>query len=794
MRLPRLLDWLRPKNLFGKYVLSFVGLVIFVLASSGAIETYFIYRETVNSLVRTQSEKADGAASWIEQFLSDLERTISWATRASSNTIDLRRGDYQQLLRTTPAVAELFLLDGSGREQLRVSRDRAIAGSNADYSKSPVFSGAASSQSWFGPPYFENRVPYMTIAIPHAGRNGGVTVAEVDLRFLSDFVNGIQAGKEAETLVVSREGKLIARSNMPVTQTRSLAAGPQIGQDLSELPQIKALRTGESGADVGKAFNGHAVLFASAQIPSLHAAVFVEQPRRLAFYPVYEVLLRLLTLFILGVVLSVLAGMVLARRMTVPIQALKTGAERLGAGDFSHSIEVKTGDEIEVLADEFNQMGRQLRDSYTALERKVEERTRDLAQTVGELRALEEIGRAVASSLDLRHVLATIVTRAVELARADGGAIYSFDEKQHRFQLAEAHGLDPAFTETVRHRPVGDVETPMGEAARRREPIVVADLAKLQNFPLREPILAAGFSSLLVVPLVGVEGVLGALVVFRGAAGGFSENTVGLMQIFADQSVLAMHNARLFNQVEEKGRQLAVVSEHKSQFFANMSHELRTPLNAVLGYSELLADGLYGDIPERAKQILERIQINGTHLLGLINDVLDLSKIEAGELALSLEDYSLRNVIDTVVASAGSLAESKGLALVSDVSSDLPKGLGDERRLTQVVLNLVSNAIKFTDQGSVAVSASTANGMFEVAIKDTGPGIAPEDQTRIFEAFQQVDNSNTRKKGGTGLGLSISRRLVQMHGGTIEVESTVGVGSTFSVRLPIRVAEQREAA
>jgi signal transduction histidine kinase len=258
--------------------------------------------------------------------------------------------------------------------------------------------------------------------------------------------------------------------------------------------------------------------------------------------------------------------------------------------------------------------------------------------------------------------------------------------------------------------------------------------------------------------------------------------------------VLAMHNARLFNRVEEKGRQLAMVSEHKSQFFANMSHELRTPLNAVLGYSELLADGLYGDIPERAKQILERIQINGTHLLGLINDVLDLSKIEAGELALSLEDYSLRNVIDTVVASAGSLAESKGLALVSEITNDLPKGLGDERRLTQVVLNLVSNAIKFTDQGSVAVSGSAANGMFEVAIKDTGPGIAPEDQTRIFEAFQQVDNSNTRKKGGTGLGLSISKRLVQMHGGTIEVDSTVGVGSTFYVRLPIRVAEQREAA
>jgi signal transduction histidine kinase len=480
--------------------------------------------------------------------------------------------------------------------------------------------------------------------------------------------------------------------------------------------------------------------------------------------------------------------------MTVPIQALKTGAARLGAGDFAQKIEVKTGDEIEVLADEFNHMARQIQDSYSALEQKVEERTRDLAQTVSELRALEEIGRAVASSLDLQHVLATIVTRAVELAGAEGGAIYSYDETRHLFQLAEAHGLDPAYTDKVRQTPIGDVATPIGEAARRREPIVVSDLAEPSDFALREPTVAAGFHSLLVVPLVGVEGVLGMLMVLRRATGGFSHNTVGLMQIFADQSVLAMHNARLFKDAEEKGRQLAIASEHKSQFFANMSHELRTPLNAVLGYTELLADGLYGDIPERAKQVLERVQINGTHLLALINDVLDLSKIEAGELSLTVEDYSLRNVVDTVLAQAGSLAQGKGLALVADVADDLPKGLADERRLTQVVLNIVSNAIKFTEQGSVTISASAANGMFEVAIKDTGPGIAPEDQARIFEAFQQVDNSNTRKKGGTGLGLSISKRLVEMHGGTVGVESEVGAGSIFFVRLPIRVGEQREAA
>jgi signal transduction histidine kinase len=786
MRLPWLVDRLRPKNLFGKYVLSFVGLVIFVLALSGAIETYFLYRETVTSLVHAQAEKADAAAASIERSIADLERNISWATRASSTTIDLRRSDYQQVLRTSQAVAEVSLLDGSGHEQLRVSRDNVAVGSNADYSKSPAFLNATGGRSWLGPAFFESNIPFMPIAIPHTGRNAGMMVAKVDLRFLSDVADSVQAGADATTLIVSNDGRLIARSK---------TSGPQIGQDLSSLPQVKGLRDPQPGSlNVGRDFNGDAVLFASAKIPILQAAVFVEQPRRIALYPVYDLLLRLLSLFVLGLVLSVIAGMVLARRMTVPIQALKTGAARLGAGDFAQKIEVKTGDEIEVLADEFNHMARQIQESYSALEQKVEERTRDLAQTVGELRALEEIGRAVASSLDLQHVLATIVARAVELAGADGGAIYAFDETQHLFQLAEAHGLEPAFREQVRQTPIGDVATPMGEAARRREPIVVADLAEPSDFPLRAPTLAAGFHSLLVVPLVGVEGVLGMLMVLRRATGGFSQNTVGLMQIFADQSVLAMHNARLFKDAEEKGRQLAIASEHKSQFFANMSHELRTPLNAVLGYTELLADGLYGDIPERAKQVLERVQINGTHLLALINDVLDLSKIEAGELSLTVEDYSLRNVVDTVLAQAGSLAQAKGLALVADVADDLPKGLGDERRLTQVVLNIVSNAIKFTEQGSVTISASAANGMFEVAIKDTGPGIAPDDQARIFEAFQQVDNSNTRKKGGTGLGLSISKRLVEMHGGTVGVESEVGAGSIFFVRLPIRVGEQREAA
>jgi signal transduction histidine kinase len=241
-------------------------------------------------------------------------------------------------------------------------------------------------------------------------------------------------------------------------------------------------------------------------------------------------------------------------------------------------------------------------------------------------------------------------------------------------------------------------------------------------------------------------------------------------------------------------RQAEEASQAKSAFLASMSHELRTPLNAVLGYTEMLLDGVYGEVADEAREIMEYIQGNGEHLLALINDVLDLSKIEAGQLTLMLEEYAVLNVIEAVIAVAQPLARAKGLELHVRLADDLPLGRGDERRLTQVLMNLVGNAIKFTDQGSVEIAVSAAGGMFEFRVTDTGPGIAPAHQVRIFEAFQQIDNSSTRHKGGTGLGLAISKRIVQMHGGTVLVESSPGQGSTFRVSVPIRVDDIQEAA
>ena len=263
-----------------------------------------------------------------------------------------------------------------------------------------------------------------------------------------------------------------------------------------------------------------------------------------------------------------------------------------------------------------------------------------------------------------------------------------------------------------------------------------------------------------------------------------------MVTTFADQAVIAIENVRLFDEIQDKSRQLEVASQHKSQFLANMSHELRTPLNAILGYTELMADGIYGELPEKTMGVLKRLESNGRHLLGLINDVLDLSKIEAGQLVLDLSDYSLEDIAQTVRSTLEPLAADKKLAFKVDVAPKLPAGHGDGRRLTQVVINLVGNAIKFTDAGEVVIKATATDGSFHLSVRDTGPGISAADQAKLFQEFQQADNAITRKKGGTGLGLAISKRIVEMHGGKIWVESQVGQGSTFAFTVPVRVAQQ----
>ena len=375
-------------------------------------------------------------------------------------------------------------------------------------------------------------------------------------------------------------------------------------------------------------------------------------------------------------------------------------------------------------------------------------RTDELGRSVSELRALGEVSQAVNSTLDLETVLSTIVAKAVQLSGTEAGAIYGYDEGAHEFRLRATYGMDQGLIDALTRRHMGLDDPNVREALAQSEPTQVADLKEEAPSDLNEITLRAGFRARLVAPLQAGEDVVGLLAVRRKAPGDFPQNTVDLIKTFAAQSALAIQNARLFHEIEDKSRQLEEASQHKSQFLANMSHELRTPLNAILGYTELMADSAYGEPSAEMLGVLTRLEANGKHLLGLINDVLDLSKIEAGQLVLELSDYCIQDIAQTVRSTLEPLAADKKLAFKVEVAPQLPPGHGDGRRLTQVLINLVGNAIKFTDVGEVAIKAEAHNGSFHVSVRDTGPGLSSADQARLFQEFQQADNAITKKKGG----------------------------------------------
>jgi signal transduction histidine kinase len=954
-------------RLFRKYVALFVAVVCVALLTNGLFEIWFSYQENKQALTRIQREQAEAAAAKIGQFIKDIEGQIGWTTQLpwTASALEQRRFDALRLLRQVPAITELAQLDAKGHEQLRVSRLAMDAvGVGTDFSKDPKFTEAVAHKIYYGPVYFRRESePYMTLAMAGARRDAGVSVAEVNLKFIWDVVSQIKVGQKGQAFVIDSRGRLIAHPDISLVLRNT---------DLSRLPYVAAARSTDGapareGVEIVQDVQGREVLTAHAPILPLRWLMFVELPIEEANAPLYDSIKRSSLLLAGGLLLAFLAGLFLARKMIVPIQRLREGAAQIGAGNLEQRISIKTGDELELLADQFNDMAGRLEESYAGLEQKVEQRTHelteslaqqtatsqvlqvissspgelepvframldnaaricdakfgalfliedglvhiasklnvppkleefleargkflppegsplrttletkeavqiaddsdsphpspaallggarsnvtvpmlkegemigaiaifrqevrpftdkqvelltnfanqaviaienvrllnelrartdDLARSVGELQALGEVSQAVNSTLDLEQVLTTIVQRAVQLSRTDAGAIYVFDEARQEFKLRATYGMSDQMIIAITDRHISTGDAHIGPAATQRKPVQVPDIEKEPLTPVNEINLREGFRAVLIIPLLRPDAIVGALVVRRKQPGEFPQSTIDLLETFGDQSVVAIQNANLFHEIEEKGKQLAVASQHKSQFLANMSHELRTPLNAILGYTELILDGIYGETPEKAQAVLKRVESNGRHLLGLINDVLDLSKIEAGQLTLTLTDYSMKDVLYNVFSAVEPLANDKKLGFKVEAQPDMPKGHGDERRLTQVVLNLVGNAIKFSDTGAVVIKASSANGSFTVAVQDNGPGISQADQGKIFEEFQQADNSATKKKGGTGLGLSISRRIVEMHGGRLWVESELGKGSVFQFTLPVQVETQ----
>ena len=393
------------------------------------------------------------------------------------------------------------------------------------------------------------------------------------------------------------------------------------------------------------------------------------------------------------------------------------------------------------------------------------------------------------STFDLRTVLQTLVESAARLCDADKAAITR--EKNGAFYRAEAYGFSREFMDYVKDIPIeAERGSASGRALLEGRVVHIADVKVDPEYTLVEAQRLGDFRTIIGVPMLREGAPVGVLTLTRSEVRPFTDRQIELISTFADQAAIAIENVRLFDEIQDKSRQLEIASQHKSQFLANMSHELRTPLNAILGYTELMADGIYGQLPEKTMGVLKRLESNGRHLLGLINDVLDLSKIEAGQLVLDLSDYSLEDIVQTVRSTLEPLAADKKLAFKVNIAPKMPPGHGDGRRLTQVLINLVGNAIKFTDAGEVVIKAAATDGSFHLSVHDTGPGISAADQAKLFQEFQQADNAITHKKGGTGLGLAISKRIVEMHGGKIWVESQPGKGSTFSFTVPVRAAQQ----
>jgi len=956
---------LRRGRLFRKYFALILALVCGALVISGGIGLYFSYQENQRALAVLQREKAVAAAARVEQFLFQIEQQLKYAAlpQLGIEGLEQRRIEFLKLLRQADAVTDVAQIDARGREQISESRLKmSEIGTQRDWSQEPAFRNARPGQTWFGPVYFRKETePYMSLAV-RANPNGPVTVADVNLKFIWDVVSRIKVGQKGKAYVVDGSGFLVADPDIGLVLRKT---------DLSNLEQVKASLQPASDdvlATLARDHAGTLVLSAFAPIElredrdgrkrePLGWKVFVEQPVSEVYAGLQATVYRTIALMVAGVLFSILAAMWLAGSMVRPIRTLQDGAQKIGEGDLETQIDVRTGDELQGLAEQFNRMTAQLRESYAGLERKVEERTNELKETLEQQTAISEILRTISDSTsDVKPTLDAVATRAARLCDAAAATIYVLEgnvlrrtafhgpeallggetlpytadtltgrtitdgkpihvtdiEQEQRnypksWEFAQKYGrhtmlsvplmregkpFGTMFLRRSEVRPFTDKQVALSRTFADQAAIAIenvrlfsetrealeqqrassevlgaisssiADTApvfdkilescqrlfegylvgvtlvesdgrvhlraykgensdemgriyplaltresgtgrailerKLIQFPdatndaVTPPQVVKGsgvlgFKSIIFAPMIFEGQGIGAIWVARKFAGEFADKQVVLLKTFANQAVIAIQNARLFREIQEKSAQLEVANKHKSDFLANMSHELRTPLNAIIGFSEVLMERMFGEVNEKQADYLKDIHESGRHLLSLINDILDLSKIEAGRMDLELSSFHLPTALSNAMTLVRERAQRHGIALDLKVDERLADFSADERKFKQIVLNLLSNAVKFTpDGGRVEISAKLNGKSVEVAVRDTGIGIAPEDQAKVFAEFVQVGRDYTRKAEGTGLGLALTKRFVELHGGAITLKSEVGKGSTFTFTLPIR--------
>ena len=778
------------------YFLISVLLIGGGLITSGLVEIYYRYEESREQLALVQQEVAAGAAFKIERFVQEIHNTLKGATRsreiAPKGLTQEFRFELEKLLLIAPAVTEALALDEQGAIRVQASRLRTVLPEvKRDLSTAPPFLQAKQGKSYFGPVHFvRGSEPYMTIAVPierFAGDVIGVLQAEVNLKYIGDVVSAIVVGKAGYAYAVTRTGELIAHPDISLVLQR---------RNVAQLEQVKAAfqasspGTPKPNAVVARNLQGKDVLSSSAVIPGLDWAVILERPVEEAYEPLYASMMRTSALLLVGLGMAVIASLFVARRVVRPVRILREGVERIGTGDLGYRLDLKTGDEIEVLAEEFNRMTTQLQESYANLEHKVEDRTRELSEALEQQTATSEILGVIASSpTDVQPVLDTVAERAARLCDASDAVIHRLDGDVLR--LVAHYGVIPAI-DPLEEIPIGLASVP-GRALADRQAIHVPDLAAEieTTFPGAKIFQERfGTRTILATPLLR-EGIpVGSIVIRRTEVHPFSEKQIALLKTFADQAVIAIENVRLFKEIQEKNEQLETANRHKSQFLANVSHELRTPLNSIIGFTRIVLRRTEGQIAALQKENLQKVLISAEHLLNLINGLLDLAKIEAGRIEVYAEAFKLDDIIRLATSTVEPLLKDGRVRLVTEIAPDIPILNTDRDKLKQAVLNLLSNAVKFTEKGEIKVAAWQENGTLKLAVSDTGIGMKKEALDYIFEEFRQADMSSTRRYGGTGLGLAIVRRFINLMGGDIGVESEVGTGSKFTITIPMTLKGQ----
>jgi len=780
----------RRERLVRDYFLISVLLIGGGLITSGLIEIYYRYHESREQLARLQKEIAGSAAYKIEHFIDEIHNILKGATKSrdiapKGLTADFRF-ELEKLLLIAPAVTEAVALNEKGLIQVQASRLRTVLpDAKKDLSNSPPFQRARQGKSYFGPVYFvRGSEPYMTIAVPierFAGDVIGVLQAEVNLKYIGDVVSGITIGKAGYAYAVTRAGELIAHPDISLVLQR---------RSVKPLAVVKAAFESSPGAIAQNALvapniQGKDVLSSFALIKELDWAVIVDLPVAEAYEALYASIMRTSALFLIGLGMSLIASFFLARRVVQPMRVLRQGVERIGTGDLGYRLDLKTGDEIEVLADEFNRMTAQLQESYANLEQKVEDRTRELTESLEQQTATSEILGVIAGSpTDVQPVLDVVAERAARLCDAEDAIIFRVMGDHH--QRVAKFGSIPAPTFPV---PITR-GFPGGRAIVDRQTIHIHDIEAVidtEYSDVKAIQKEIGQRTVLATPLLREGVAIGAIVIRRLQIRPFTEKQIALLKTFADQAVIAIENVRLFQEIQEKNLQLEAANRHKSQFLANVSHELRTPLNSIIGFTRIVLRRTEGKLENLQKENLQKVLISSDHLLNLINELLDLAKIEAGRMEAFAETFKLDDVVRMATTTVEPLLRNGRVKLVTDIAPDIPPLKTDRDKLKQSVINLLSNAVKFTEDGEVKVAAWRDNGSLKLTVSDTGIGMNQEALRYIFDEFRQADMSSTRKYGGTGLGLAIVKKFINLMGGEIIVESEEGKGSKFTITLPMEL-------